>query len=441
LNLRQNANAEFRDTKTRKGGELPHQPGCKSICLIFPLRLDVKLIIIIGDGMADEPLNALQGKTPLEYAQTPHLDAVARSGSTGQFYAIKPGIKVDSDAAHLAMLGQDVDISSSNRGAYEVLGAGLALGPTDVGFRVNFATIDDQFVLIDGRAGRIKSEAKELEDAVNETVELDTISFEFKQTLGFKGAFVLRGDDFTVDVSLPTQYGVGSRIWARPMGESTKALHTAETINEFMLKTNGVLKNHPLNLERLAEHKPPANVVMPWAAGQIGRLNPTMTKYGKGLCVAAAPVIKGVCKYSGMEIVDVPGATGEYDTDTLAKGKTALEHLDDYDIVLIHVEGTDEASHDGNIEGKLITIEKIDAMVGYLLERTDIAQTRFALLADHGSSCLTRDHMTTDVPIAVCGSGVHADDVQHYDERSASKGRLNTLFGRQLMPFLARSRV
>ncbi|MGZ4862746.1 MAG: hypothetical protein ACXV2E_08220, partial [Halobacteriota archaeon] len=273
------------------------------------------------------------------------------------------------------------------------------------------------------------------------TVELDTVSFEFKQTLGFKGAFVLRDDDFTVDVSLPTQYGVGRRIWARPMVESTKALHTADTINEFMSKTNEVLKHHPLNAQRLIEHKPPANVVMPWAAGQISRLNPSITQYGKGLCVAAAPVIKGVCKYSGMDIVDVPGATGEYDTDTLAKGKTALEHLDDYDIVLIHVEGTDEASHDGNVEGKLITIEKIDAMVGYLLERTDIAQTRFALLADHGSSCLTHDHMTTDVPISVCGSGVGADDVRQYNEKSASKGRLNTLYGRQLMPFLAQSRV
>ncbi|MEI7828078.1 MAG: phosphoglycerate mutase, partial [Euryarchaeota archaeon] len=146
--------------------------------MVFALRLDVKLIIIVGDGMADEPLSTLQGKTPLEYAQTPHLDAIARTGSVGQFYAIRPGVKVDSDAAHLAMLGQDVDISSSNRGAYEALGAGISLGPTDVGFRVNFATIDDQFVLLDGRAGRIKSEAKELEDTVNETVELDSISFE-----------------------------------------------------------------------------------------------------------------------------------------------------------------------------------------------------------------------------------------------------------------------
>jgi 2,3-bisphosphoglycerate-independent phosphoglycerate mutase len=409
--------------------------------LIFALRLDVKLIIIIGDGMADEPLDALKGKTPLEHAQIPHMDEVARSGSVGQFYAIKPGIKVDSDAAHLVMLGQEVNLASSNRGAYESLGAGFALSPTDVGFRVNFATVNDNFELVDGRAGRIKGEAKELEDAVNETVELNHIYFEFKQTLGFKGAFVLRNDDFSVDVNLPTQYGVGKRIWARPSVESAKALHTTETINEFMSKTNEVLKNHPLNVQRIAEQKPPANVIMPWAVGQIRRLNPTMAKYGKGLCVAAAPVIKGVCKYSGMDIVDVPGATGEYDTDALAKGKMALENLDDYDFVLIHVEGTDEASHDGNVEGKLITIEKIDSMIGYLLERTDIAQTRFALLTDHGTSCITHDHMTTDVPIAVCGPGVTADDVKHYDEKSANTGRLNTLFGRQLMPLLSQSQV
>ncbi len=391
--------------------------------------------------MADEPLDALQGKTPLEFAQTPHMDEVARSGSVGQFYAIKPGIKIDSDAAHLVMLGQEVNLASSNRGAYESLGAGFDLSPTDVAFRVNFATVDDQFVLTDGRAGRIKGEAKELEDAVNETVELEHTSFEFKQTLGFKGAFVLRDDNFSVDVNLPTQYGVGKRIWARPLVESAEALRTTDTINEFMSKTNEVLKNHPLNMQRITEQKPPANVIMPWAVGQIHRLNPTMTKYGKGLCVAAAPVIKGVCKYSGMDIVDVPGATGEYDTDALAKGKTAFEKLVDYDIVLIHIEGTDEASHDGNVEGKLITIEKIDSMLGYLLDRTDIEETRFALLTDHGTSCITHDHMTTDVPIAICGSGVSADDAKHYDEKSAYRGRLNTLFGRQLLPFLTQSQV
>lgn len=407
----------------------------------FAFRLDVKLIIIVGDGMADEPLAALHGKTPLEYAQTPCMDEVARSGSLGQFYAIKPGVKVDSDVAHLAMLGQSVNGSTSNRGAYEALGAGLVLGPTDIGFRVNFATIDDRFVLIDGRAGRIRGEAKELEDAVNGSVELYGVCFEFRQTLGFKGAFVLRDDDFTADVSLPTQYGVGQRVCVQPAVDSARARHTAETLNEFMVKANEVLKNHPLNLQRLSEHKLPANVVMPWAAGQIRRLNPTMTRYGKCLCVAAAPVIKGVCKYSGMNVVDVPGATGEYDTDTLAKGKIALENLADYDIVLVHVEGTDEASHDGNVEAKLTIIEKIDAMVGLLLERTDSASTRFALLSDHGSSCITRDHMTTQVPIAVCGPGVDADRVQHYDEKSALKGRLNTLTGRQLMPFLTRLRI
>ncbi len=252
---------------------------------------------------------------------------------------------------------------------------------------------------------------------------------------------MLRDDDFSVDVSLPTQYGVGRQIWARAANGTSQALHTAETINEFMVKTNEVLKRHPLNLRRLTDQKPPANVVMPWAVGQIERMNPTMRKYGKGLCVAAAPVIKGVCRYSGMDIVDVPGATGEYDTDTAAKGKIALENLGNYDIILIHVEGTDEASHDGNVEGKVIIIEKIDAMVGLLLEHTDIAKTRFALLSDHGSSCVTHDHMTTEVPIAVCGAGVKADHAQHYDEKSALQGRLNILFGKQLMPFLTRSQV
>jgi 2,3-bisphosphoglycerate-independent phosphoglycerate mutase len=296
-------------------------------------------------------------------------------------------------------------------------------------------------VLIDSRAGRIRGEAKELEEAVNEKVELNSATFDFRQTLGFKGAFVLRDDNFTVNVQLPTQYDVGKHIWARPMVQESKALHTAETINAFMTKTNEVLKHHPLNVQRMSEHKPPANIVMPWAVGQIKRLSPTMAKYGKSLCVAAAPVIKGVCKYSGMDIVDVRGATGEYDTDTIAKGKIAIENLSEYNIILIHIEGTDEASHDGDVDAKLIIIKKIDEMVGYLLDHTDIEQTRFALLADHGTSCITHDHMTTDVPIAVCGLGVEADSAIHYDEKSASKGRLNTIFGKQLIPFLVRVQV
>ncbi|MGZ4922078.1 MAG: 2,3-bisphosphoglycerate-independent phosphoglycerate mutase [Halobacteriota archaeon] len=407
----------------------------------FCFRLGVKLIIIVGDGMADEPLPMLGGKTPLEYANTPNMDVLAREGAVGQFCAIGPDIKVDSDAAHLAMLGQDVNAASSNRGAYEALGAGFALGPHDLGFRVNFATIDDEFTLLDGRAGRIKDEAKQLERAVNEKVELSDAVFEFKQTLGFKGALVLKDSTATVDLRLPTQYGVGTKIWAHPLIETPQAIRTAETLNEFMLKSHVALKSHPVNLRRTQNGDPPANVVMPWAVGKIARLNPTMHRYGQSLCVAAVPVIKGVCKYSGMDIVDVPGTTGEYDTDTIAKGSAALEHFAAYDVILIHVEGTDEASHDGDVEAKLIIIEKIDAMIEYLLERTDSEQTRFALLSDHGSSCTTHDHMRSSVPVAVCGAGVHADSVACYNERSAPRGRLNTLFGKDLMPLLTKPRI
>ena len=414
---------------------------CKSICLLFAFGLGVKLIIVIGDGMADEPLATLDGKTPLEYARTPHMDQLARDGAVGQFYAIEPGAKVDSDAAHLAMLGQEVSLAASSRGAYEALGAGFSLGPTDVGFRVNFATIDDQFVLIDGRAGRIKNEARQLETAINQQIELTNASFEFKQTLGFKGALVLRDADFTVDLRLPTQYGVGVKIWAHPLIGTSQAIHTAEVINEFMLKSHDVLKLQRLNLRRTQQGLPAANVVMPWAAGKIQQLNPLMQKYGRSLCVAAAPVIKGVCKYSGMDVIDVPNATGEYDTDTLAKGRAVLDHLNEYDIVMVHVEGTDEASHDGDVRGKLVIIEKIDAMLGHLLEHTDISRTRFALLSDHGSSCITHDHMTSSVPLAVYGSGVQADSVTLYNERLASRGRLNTLFGKDLMAFLTRTSI
>ena len=287
----------------------------------------MKTIIIIGDGMADEPLKELCGKTPLECANTPNMDLLAKYGANGEFYAIKPGICVDSDAAHLAILGQHVDLSHSNRGAYESLGAGLNPGPADIGFRVNFATINDEYILIDGRAGRIKSEAKQLELMINSKLKLDTVRFEFKQTIGFKGALVLKDMDLTTGVKLPTQYGIGKQIWAAALTNTPRDLFTAETINEFMKRSYEILKMQPLNLQRIAEGKPPANVIMPWAAGRIDSMKPVMKKYGKCLCVAAVPVIKGVCRYSGMDIVDVPNVTGEWDTDTISKSTCSSRTL------------------------------------------------------------------------------------------------------------------
>ncbi len=398
----------------------------------------MKTIVIIGDGMADEPLEKLGGKTPLEYASTPNMDLLAEHGANGEFYAIRPGIIVDSDTAHLALLGQEVDLSYSNRGAYESLGAGLDLHPDDIGFRVNFATIDDEFTLVDGRAGRIKSEAKQLELAINSNLKLNSAEFEFKQTIGFKGALVLKDENFTTGVKLPAQYDIGKKIWAQPLSNSPDNLLTAETLNEFMQKSHDILRAHPLNLQRIADGKQPANVILPWAVGSIDRMKPIMKKFGKCLCVAAVPVIKGVCRYSGMDVVDVPNVTGEWDTDTISKSTAALKYLREYDLILIHVEGTDEASHDGDVEAKLTIIEKIDDMIGHILDAVNTKETRFALLSDHGSSSIKHTHMSEAVPIAVCGKGAKPDNVTTYSERSAKAGRLNTIIGKELIPLLAR---
>ncbi len=413
----------------------------KIISLSFAFRLDVKTIVIIGDGMADEPLDELGGKTPLEYASIPNMDLLAKYGANGEFYAIQPGITVDSDTAHLALLGQDVDLSYSNRGAYESLGAGLDLYPDDIGFRVNFATIDDEFTLVDGRAGRIKSEAKQLELAINSNLKLNAAEFEFKQTVGFKGALVLKDKNFTTGVKLPAQYDVGKKIWAKPLANSPGNLSTVETLNEFMKKSYEILRAHPLNLQRISDGKLPANVIIPWAVGSIDHMKPVMKKFGKCLCVAAVPVIKGVCRYSGMDIVDVPNVTGEWDTDTISKSTVALKHLEEYNLILIHVEGTDEASHDGDVEGKLTIIEKIDDMIGHILDAVNRKEMRFALLSDHGSSSIKHIHMTEAVPITVCGKGVRPDNVATYSERSARAGRLDTIIGKDLMPLLARPTI
>ncbi|XHH10161.1 MAG: 2,3-bisphosphoglycerate-independent phosphoglycerate mutase [Candidatus Bathyarchaeia archaeon] len=398
----------------------------------------MRCILIVGDGMADRPLQELGFKTPLEVANPANMNKLASVGASGLLDPIAPGIAPGSDAANLALLGYNPWLVCGGRGPFEAAGAGLQVKRGDLAFRCNFATVDEGFCLVDERAGRIGVEAKTLGETI-EQVQLKVnsdVELHFKQSLGFKGALVLRGDNLSSKVTcvLPK---VGSPVAAiTPLDESIEAKHTADALNEFIKLVHEKLATHPINLQRSLAGKKPANAVLPWSGSKIPEIMPFQEKYGlKGTCVAAASLIKGIGKFSGMTVPDVPGATGELDTDTNAKAEAALAALKGgSDFVYIHVEAPDEASHDGNVAGKIGIIQKIDAMLGRILDGVDLVDTVVVLAPDHATSCKSRAHTGDAVPVCFAGGNVVSDGVTMYSERSVYKGGLCRINGKDVMP-------
>ncbi len=398
----------------------------------------MRCILIVGDGMADRPLQELDFKTPLEVAKPAFMDKLAAEGASGLLDPISPGIAPGSDAANLALLGYDPWLVCGGRGPFEAAGTGLTLHKGDLAFRCNFATVDDCLCLLDERAGRIGAEAQVLGEAV-EQIKLKVnsdVEVCFKQANGFKAAMVLRGDKLSPKVTMPLPKRGYRVAEARPLDGSVEAKHTADVLNEFVKLTYEKLNTHPINAVLKSKRQKPANAVLPWSGAKIPQIPPFKEKFGlNGTCIAAASLIKGIGKFGGMTVPDVLGATGELDTDTIAKADAALKALKGgSDFVFVHVEAPDEASHDGNIEGKIAIIQKIDALVGRILDGVDLVETVVVLASDHATSCKSRAHTGDAVPVCFAGGNVIRDGVNLYSERSVYKGGLNRISGKDIMP-------
>ena len=399
----------------------------------------MKTLIIIGDGMADRPLKELNYLTPLEAVELKSMDRLASSGISGLLHPISPGVVPGSDVANLAILGHDPYKVYTGRGGFEAAGAGIELKDEDVAFRCNFATINNGFIIVDERAGRIREGvvelASELQDLqLKTTPDVEVI---FRQTLGFKGALVLRGKGLSLDVSacMPRVNSRADSI--KPLDDSADAKRTANALKEFIGISHRLLKDHPINQKRESKGSPPANVVIPWGGGKRPPIKPLCRRYElKAACIAAVSLIKGICSLSGMDIIDVPEATGEVDTNTISKANAALRAIRNHDLVIIHVEGPDEASHDGNVAGKISIIKKIDSMVGAILERINLEETCVVLFADHTTSTKLRRHTADPTPITIASAEVIRDGVLHYSERAAYRGGLGHIRGKHVMPIL-----
>ena len=401
----------------------------------------MKAILFIADGMADRPLKELGWKTPLESARKPVLNRIAKTGICGILDPIAPGMPPGSDTSTLAMLGYDPLKVYSGRGALEAVGSGVEVLPGDVAFRSNFATVDENLVVLDRRAGRIANEdASKLVESLQKVKlkKSKNVEFLFKNTIQHRGALVLHGSKLSAAIGDSDPEETGKKVLKlESQDQSPEAKRTASILNELSQSFHRVLNQHPVNRERIKHKLPPANIVLFRGAGTIPKIDPLGEVFGvKAACIAAVSLIRGVCKVAGMNLIEVKGATGTPQTDYMAKARAAVRALNEHDFVFLHVKATDVAGHDGNFKLKIETVERIDKMLGHILDNIDLSSTVLAVTADHTTSCATRNHEGDPVPVAITGPYVRTDDVAEFGERTCSRGGLHRLKGADLMHIL-----
>lgn len=387
--------------------------------------LERKLIFVVVDGLGDRGVK--DGKTPLQLAKKPVLDELTAEGSTGIMSTLGPGVIPGSDTAHLALFGYDPEIYYQGRGPFEALGVGLKLKEGDVALRCNFATVDDDFRVIDRRAGRLKDEGSILAKSL-QGLNIEGVDIIFVPSTEHRGTLILRGDGLSPSISDTDPHSPEKipPLKSKPQSNTPEAEKTAQVINKFIKKSWEILHSHPLNREREKEGKLPANVILTRGAGIYQKVDSLQDRYGiSSCCIAGSALYKGVAKYVGMDILKVEGATGRIDTDIEAKAKAALEALKRYDFVFVHVKGADNASHDGNLEDKLTMIEKVDRMAGILREE----DAWLIITADHSTPLSIRRHSSDPVPVLIYGKGIRKDKVTSFDEISVVGGCLGHLTG------------
>jgi 2,3-bisphosphoglycerate-independent phosphoglycerate mutase len=382
----------------------------------------MKYIVILGDGMADEPLAELGGRTPLEYAEKPNMDRIAREGRCGMLRTVPTGFEPGSDVANLSILGYDPRTSYTGRGPLEAASMGIDLGEGEMAYRCNLVAIRDG-VMEDFNAGHISSaEGAELLCDLDVALGGDARVY---PGISYRNLMVVPGARGAV--TTPPHDIVGQPVTAfLPRGDD------AELLLDCMERAREVFADHPVNRRRLAEGKTPATDIWPWSGGRRPSIAPFREKYGlSGGVISAVDLLSGIARLAGMEVIHVPGATGFIDTDYEAKARYAVDALDRLDFVYMHVEAPDEAGHMGSVEEKVRAIERLDEAIGIVLDRPD---TTVAVLPDHPTPIRCKTHTADPVPFAVLGKG--RDDVAALSEREAKGGSFGLLQAPEFLSML-----
>jgi 2,3-bisphosphoglycerate-independent phosphoglycerate mutase len=419
----------------------------------------LKLIYVAIDGMGDLPIDALGNKTPLEAAETPNMDFLAKNGKTGLMYTVRKGVAPESDVAVISLLGYDPFKYSTGRGIIEAVGAGLNVADGDLALRCNFATLGQGRKIIDRRVGRslTTEEAIELSKIANEEVKLESspATFEFKNTLGHRAVLVIKskgkplsGKITNSDPAYSIVKGLGVATphvemvlkKCEPMDNTEAARISAGLVNEFIEKTHKLWENHEINRKRAAEGKLKANVVLTRDAGNLlPKFFNINEKYNVNFAALAdMHAERGIAQLAGMQATLLPPPSGDLEKDCEVRVKKLLDVLPYHDCFYIHLKGPDEPGHDGNCNRKTDIISTIDKhFLGRLLQEISLKDFIICVTADHATPCVLKVHSDTPVPVLISGGKIKDDKVAKFCERACENGSLGVLSrGCELMPKL-----
>ena len=386
-----------------------------------------KTVLFLGDGMADEPIESLGGKTPLEAAKTPWMDKIAKDGRSGTFLTLPDGFPTSSDVANMSVMGGDLATELCGRGPLEAASMGLNLGPDDVAFRMNLVTVNDDGTLKDFSAGHIGAAAqREAIALLNERIGSEKVKF--YAGVSYRNIVVLSGPEFSAAVAYdkPDDNQGNPVAEHLPRAKAPEGEAAAAALRDIIAQAAVVLKGRQ------------ANGVWPWSGGKAGAIHSIAARYGiRGAVVSAVDVINGLGRVMGLDVIKVPGATGYIDTNYEGKADAAIKAIEEgYDFVYVHIESTDEVSHEQRLDLKLKAIEDFDSrLIGRVMAKLGDGAA-YCVLPDHPVPLRLGKHTRTPVPFAVYQPGNTPDAVASYGERTALNGSLGALKGGALMDLL-----
>lgn len=397
----------------------------------------MKYVVVLCDGMADYPVPALGGKTPMMVAKKPHIDALAAKAEVGLVRTVAPGLKPGSDVANMSVLGFDPHRFYTGRSPLEAASIGIDMKDSDVSLRTNLVTLSDKGepfadkVIEDYCADDISTgEARQLIEAVQ--AAFGGGEYDFYTGVSYRHCLIWHGGTTELGNMTPPH-----DITGKVIGPHLSTAETARPLLEMMEKSFDLLKDHPVNKARVAVGRRPANCIWLWGEGKRPALQPFEALYGiKGGMVSAVDLLKGIASCAGMEVAEVPGATGYIDTDFEGKAKAALDLLTRNDLVYVHFEAPDECGHRNEPENKVKAIEMIDSRVLPILEEglEQYEDYKILLLPDHPTPIVTRTHASDPVPYLLYQKSAPKTGVDTINEETAKATGIYMENGPAMMP-------
>lgn len=392
----------------------------------------MKHLLIIFDGMADEPLAELDGKTPMQVAKKPNMDEIARLGKIGSAVTTPSGMTPGSDVTNMGILGFDPKLYYTGRGAIEAASLEIPVETSDAVFRTNLVATDGE-KMIDSSGGHISTdEAQQLIQSIDE--KLSTNAIKFYPGVSYRHIMVWRGGSADVHCTAPYKIHGESVMEHLPEGDGDQKLR------QMILDSFEILDNHPVNRRRKDEGHLPANMIWFWGESRPPAIPSFVKQFGiTGAVVAAVDLIKGLGRMVGLKLIDVPGATGYVDTNYLGKGQYAVEALKKYEFVWVHAEAPDEAGHESSIDKKIEAIQQCDEKIlGTILNglKKSGEDARILLMPDHPTPIATGSHSAQPVPFIIFDSTKPESNNLPFDERAVHETKLAIDFAPNLMKML-----